>query len=418
MTENSLLSSRTNRTAAVARAGRPSTAESIRLDLAEAWGEMGASWGVTPAIARVQAYLMARQEPLTEREVREALGLSHRAASLALAEAESWGLVQRVPEPRRVGRRGPAGTAFLAVTDHWQWFGRVIAERKSPRGRPDRRRARGQGQGGGRCLDGRTPTTPSSQALAEWLSSFVVFVRLFDRAVGIVPQLEPRELERALQLLDRVPEATVLRLFDLLGGLDDDDVLELVDAVSRLSPSRGAPGDEADVGRRSDGLALAGAGRGERTAGRSTARPWLRHPALHQGRPAVVVGGGTPRAGRDLLARDRGRRRRAASDPDLGRVGRRALVCRGRADPLAAQPAREPADGDPRRGDRQRGRDRRRDRRSNTSLRPADLAERHPRAATQNTGPATRRRPTTGRRAACGSSDPSRPSRGRRSRRT
>ncbi|MCP6769299.1 hypothetical protein NL529_31075, partial [Klebsiella pneumoniae] len=59
-------------------------AERIRLELAEAWGEMGAAWGVTPAIARVQAYLMARQEPLTEREVREALGLSHRAASLAL----------------------------------------------------------------------------------------------------------------------------------------------------------------------------------------------------------------------------------------------------------------------------------------------------------------------------------------------
>jgi len=39
---------------------RTSTAESIRLELAEAWGEMGAAWGVTPAIARVQAYLMAR----------------------------------------------------------------------------------------------------------------------------------------------------------------------------------------------------------------------------------------------------------------------------------------------------------------------------------------------------------------------
>ena len=79
---------------------------------------------------------MARQEPLTEREVREALGLSHRAASLALAEAESWGIVERVPEPRRVGRRGPAGTAYLAVGDHWQWFGRVIAERKVREGDP------------------------------------------------------------------------------------------------------------------------------------------------------------------------------------------------------------------------------------------------------------------------------------------
>src|SRR4051794_41251896 len=84
---------------------------------------MGAAWGVAPAIARVQAYLMTRQEPLTEREVREALNLSHRAASLALAEAEAWGLVERVAEPRRVGRRGPAGAAYMAIGGHWRGVG-------------------------------------------------------------------------------------------------------------------------------------------------------------------------------------------------------------------------------------------------------------------------------------------------------
>src|SRR5215217_7870019 len=111
-------------------------AERLRLQFAEAWGEMSASWGVAPAIGRVHAYLMVRNEPLTEREIREALGLSHRAASLALTDAEAWGIVERVPEPRRVGRRGPAGTAYVAVGDHWQWFGRVIAERKLREGDP------------------------------------------------------------------------------------------------------------------------------------------------------------------------------------------------------------------------------------------------------------------------------------------
>lgn len=220
----------------VAAADASATAESIRLDLAEAWGEMGAAWGVTPAIARVQAYLMARQEPLTEREVREALGLSHRAASLALAEAEAWGIVERVPEPRRVGRRGPAGTAYLAVGDHWQWFGRVIAERKIREGDPivavlEAKAAEAT------AASAAYPDDLELAALKEWLSSFVVFVRLFDRAVGLVPQLEPRELERSLELLGRVPDATILRLFDLLGGLDDDDVLELVETLSRLSPT-------------------------------------------------------------------------------------------------------------------------------------------------------------------------------------
>src|ERR687893_791521 len=104
--------------------GHSARAERIRLRLADAWGEMGAAWGVAPAIARVHAYLMARGEPLTEREVREALGLSHRAASLALAE------------PRRIGRRGPAGAAYQAVGDHWRWFGRVVAERKAREGDP------------------------------------------------------------------------------------------------------------------------------------------------------------------------------------------------------------------------------------------------------------------------------------------
>jgi len=213
----------------------PNTAERIRLELAQAWGEMGAAWGVTPAIARVQAYLMARQQPLTEREVREALGLSHRAASLALAEAESWGIVERVAEPRRVGRRGPAGTAFLAVGDHWQWFGRVIAERKLREGDPivavlEQKALEAE------AAVAANPGDEELAALHQWLAAFLGFVRLFDRAVGLVPQIEPRELERGLHLLGRVPDATILRLVHLLTDLEDDQVLDLVEALSRLSP--------------------------------------------------------------------------------------------------------------------------------------------------------------------------------------
>ena len=211
-------------------------AEEIRLRLADAWGEMGAAWGVAPAIARVHAYLMARQEPLTEREVREALGLSHRAASLALAEAESWGLVERVAEPRRVGRRGPAGTAYAAIGDHWRWFGRVVAERKLREGDPivevlERTLADAQ-----QAL-ATHPGDADLVALRDWLSTFLIFVRLFDRAVGLVSRLEPTELERAVRLLGEVPDDTILRLVKLLDGLPDEDVLGLVDALSRLSPT-------------------------------------------------------------------------------------------------------------------------------------------------------------------------------------
>ena len=195
----------------VSDAGSPA-AEEIRLRLADAWGAMGAAWGVAPAIARVHAYLMTRQAALTEREVREALGLSHRAASLALADAEAWGLVEKIAEPRRVGRRGPAGAAYQAVGDHWLWFGRVVAERKLREGDP----IIGVLEATSRDVAAAAkvnPDDPDLLHLAEWLATFLVFVRLFDRAVGLVPRLEPRELERALRLLGEVPDDTVLVFF-------------------------------------------------------------------------------------------------------------------------------------------------------------------------------------------------------------
>lgn len=220
----------------VTPAGPVTPAEELRLRFAEAWGEMSASWGVAPAIGRVHAYLMVRDEALTEREIREALKLSHRAASLALADAETWGIVERVAEPRRVGRRGPAGTAFVAVGDHWQWFTRVIAERKVREGDPIvaviERTAAEAGD-----LAAAHPTDRELAALHDWLVAFNDFVSLFDRAVGLIPKLAPRELERGMRLLGEVSDETVLRLVHLLGSLPDEDVLELIEALSRLSPA-------------------------------------------------------------------------------------------------------------------------------------------------------------------------------------
>src|SRR6266571_1877216 len=164
------------------RAGAPrgdaGPAEQLRLRFADAWGEMSASWGVAPAIGRVHAYLMVRNEPLTEREIREALGLSHRAASLALADAETWGIVERVSEPRRVGRRGPAGTAYVAVGDHWQWFTRVIAERKVREGDPIVEVIARTAAEAGRLSEQR-PADGELAALRDWLLAFNAFVRLF-----------------------------------------------------------------------------------------------------------------------------------------------------------------------------------------------------------------------------------------------
>jgi hypothetical protein len=122
------------------------------------------------------------------------------------------------------------------VGDHWRWFGRVVAERKSREGDP----IIGVLEQTAAEAAAAAEANPGDQELArlrEWLSTFLVFVRLFDRAVGLVPRLEPRELERALRLLGEVDDDTVMRLVRLLGGLPDEDVLDLVSALSRLSPT-------------------------------------------------------------------------------------------------------------------------------------------------------------------------------------
>ena len=111
-------------------APEPSRAEALRRSFAQAWGEIGAAWGVAPSTATVQGYLLVSDGPLSEPEVRRALGMSHRAASLALAQCEEWGLIERAEVPRRSGQRGPAATAWNVVDDHWEWFRRVAMARK------------------------------------------------------------------------------------------------------------------------------------------------------------------------------------------------------------------------------------------------------------------------------------------------
>jgi len=215
--------------------GSPS-AEGIRLAFADAWGEMGAAWGVPPSVARVHGYILAHPGPLTEREVREALGLSHRAASLALTECEEWGLIERIPDPVRVGRRGPSAAAYVKVGDHWVWFQRIAEQRKHRETDPvlpliERAMASADAVAAG------TPGDPEVAALRSWLQDFHGFVRLFDRAVGVVARADSAEIARGFAVLARVPDESLDRLLRLFAQLPEDELASTLEAISRVSPT-------------------------------------------------------------------------------------------------------------------------------------------------------------------------------------
>lgn len=222
-------------TFAPAPAPATTAAEGIRRSFAAAWGAIGAAWGVAPSTATVQGYLLVSDGPLSEPELRRALGMSHRAASLALAQCEEWGLIERAEAPRRSGQRGPAAVAWSVVDDHWEWFRRVAAARKQRETDPvvpvlqrcaaEAREAAGVG-GGDRELE----------ALGERLGDLLQFVSRFDRGVEVFVAGDARAIEDLFVALDRLDSSTVERLWKLLDELGPAEIGGALDALAKLPP--------------------------------------------------------------------------------------------------------------------------------------------------------------------------------------
>ena len=204
--------------------------EEIRRSFARAWGEIGAAWGVAPSTAAVQGYFLVHGGPLTEPEVRRALGLSHRAASVALRECEEWGLVRRADAPRRSGQRGPAAVAWEVVGDHWEWFRRVAAARRERETDPVLPVIE-------RCVAEASAAGPEAADLQRRLGELLDFVRRFDRGVEFVVRGDARSIERLFLSMDGLDTETVDRLWELVGALDPDEVSGALTALAQLPPA-------------------------------------------------------------------------------------------------------------------------------------------------------------------------------------
>ena len=210
-------------------------AERIRLAFADSWGQMGSAWGVQPSVARIHGYLLAHGGVLTERQIREALDLSHRAASMALAEIETWGLIERVPDPNRGGRRGPSAVAWRTAGDRWLWFQRIAEQRKAREADPLVPRIQ-------TCLTlaqeavHAAPGDPEVGRLADWMTDLLGFIQLFDRAVSMLARAESTEISRGFSVLGRLSDDALDRLLRLVAALPEEELVATIEAVSRVSP--------------------------------------------------------------------------------------------------------------------------------------------------------------------------------------
>ncbi|HEY7024676.1 MAG TPA: hypothetical protein VH371_06940 [Candidatus Limnocylindrales bacterium] len=212
--------------------GEIDRAERIRRRFAEAWSQMGASWGIAPSTAAVQGYLLAHGGPVTDAELQQALGLSHRAIRLALQSCIEWGIVQRAEEPRRSGRRGPAGRAWIALDDHWEWFRRVIEGRKEREGDPVIAILE-------QCLVEvrQLKHDDEAQRLESRLDALLEFVRQFDHALSGVLRAETAALRNLFAVLTALDDADLDRLLKTLATVPPDDLTRAATQMSQMSPS-------------------------------------------------------------------------------------------------------------------------------------------------------------------------------------
>jgi HTH-type transcriptional regulator, glycine betaine synthesis regulator len=89
----------------------------------ESWGTLGSLWSINRSVARIQALLIASDEPLALDQIAERLGISRGNVSMSLRELLLLGLIERT------NRAGDRRDFFSAPTDIWAMLFKIVRER-------------------------------------------------------------------------------------------------------------------------------------------------------------------------------------------------------------------------------------------------------------------------------------------------
>ena len=108
---------------------RPNTAvppqlRKVQDDFIRKWGEMGQVWGINRTMAEIHALLYVTAMPLCTDDVMDRLHISRGNASMSLRALCDWGII------RRQHRRGERREYFESLSDVWEMFSIIAAERK------------------------------------------------------------------------------------------------------------------------------------------------------------------------------------------------------------------------------------------------------------------------------------------------
>lgn len=88
------------------------------------WGEMGQVWGINRTMAEIHAFLYVTGLPQCTDDVMDRLNISRGNASMSLRALCDWGII------RRLHKRGERREYFESLSDVWEMFSIIAAERK------------------------------------------------------------------------------------------------------------------------------------------------------------------------------------------------------------------------------------------------------------------------------------------------
>jgi DNA-binding transcriptional regulator GbsR (MarR family) len=96
----------------------------VEQEFIDLWRSMSDLWGITPTMAQIHGLLFITGEVLSMDDIMARLHISRGNVSMNLARLLEWGLV------RRVHRRGDRREYYESLSDVWEMFTLVAAQRK------------------------------------------------------------------------------------------------------------------------------------------------------------------------------------------------------------------------------------------------------------------------------------------------
>src|SRR5262245_41186202 len=98
--------------------------DEVEREFVDLWRRMSSLWGISPTMAQIHGLLFFCGESLSMDDLMQRLGIARSNVSMNLTRLIEWGLV------RRVHRRGDRRDYYESLSDVWEMFALVAAQRK------------------------------------------------------------------------------------------------------------------------------------------------------------------------------------------------------------------------------------------------------------------------------------------------